>query len=268
MTPDNCPKCGAAVKAEPNAASYTCPYCKHTLQLEVARPAPAPAAQAPQVIVFHHNSNPTPIVYTGGSAFGAYWTFRLIVAAVIIMCSGGGWLVRRFVRGSTGVGLAGDLGGWDGSSPLMCGGNEEIDVSGVTATFSSGSAILAGGNCHVTCRNCTLKAPVGVEAGGNAQVTLMSGTVTGTDAALSAGANATINVLGNATVVGTTRKSGINATITGVTTAQPAAATPPHPAVVAVAATPVTQAPGVKPAVALPPPHGLPGKPVPPPVRH
>ena len=277
MTPDNCPKCGAAVKAEPNAASYTCPYCKHTLQLEVAKPAPPPGygpppaggyGPPPQVIVFHNNSSPTPIVYSGGSGFGAYWTFRLIVAVVVISISGGGWLIRRFVRGSTGVGLAGDLGGWDGTSPLMCGGNDQIDVSGINATFTSGSAILAGGNCHVTCRDCTLKAPVGVEAGGNAQVTIMNGSVPGTDAALSAGGNATINVLGNATVVGTTRKGG-NASVTGVTAAQPAAVAPPHPVAVTIPPA-TTQAPGPKPAVAPPPPHPVPGRPVvpAPPPRH
>jgi hypothetical protein len=126
---------------------------------------------------------------------------------------------------------------WDGSTPLTCGGNDELEVEGVTATFAMGSAIVATGNCHVTCRSCALNAPVAVRADGNGQVTLVNGSVTGADASLAASGNGTINVTGNAQVVGPTRQSG-NGTVNGVAPASasravvPASPQAPHAAAV------------------------------------
>jgi hypothetical protein len=238
MTPSNCPQCGAAIKAEPSATQYTCPYCQHSIQLQAPPPA-APAAATggpPHVIVVHHNDS-SPVIYTGGSAWGTYWTIRLAVFVVVMILSAGGYGFRRWRgRGLVTGPTSGDAF-WDGTSPLTCGGNDSYDISGVNASFTAGSTIIASGNCNVTCRNCTLKAPVAVEADGNGDVKLIGGSVTGTQMALNATGNGTIEVLGNATITGTTHQSA-NGKVTGVapqaaaaapnaaTTTQPVAAHP------------------------------------------
>ncbi len=264
MNPLACPGCGAAVKAPPNTPQYQCPYCQHTIQLEAPKPPPAAAQpQAPHVIVVHHNDS-SPIVYTGGSAFGTYWTIRLALFFVVMVLSAGGWGLRRWRHAM--VDSVGALG-WDGTTPLTCGGNDQIDVSGVTASFSAGSAIIASGNCHVSCTNCTLKAPVAVEADGNGEVKLINGTITGTVTSLNATGNGNIDVLGNATVVGPYHQSA-NGRVTGVTppAAATAAAVAATPAAVAhpVAPPPVAHAPPAPP----PPAHMPPPTPAPTVRRH
>jgi hypothetical protein len=254
MTPLACPGCGAAVTAPPNATQYQCQYCKHTIQLEAPKPAaPPPAAQAPAVIVVHHNHNDaSPVIYSGGSAWGTYWTIRLAIFVIVMICSAGGWGFRRWHGHGVAADLSGASVGWDGTSPLSCGGNDEYDVSGVTASFTAGQAILASGNCHVTCRDCNLKAPVAVEASGNGNVQLINGVITGTTTSLNATGNGTINVLGNAKVNGPFHQSA-NGTVSGVTAPAPAATPPP---VAAAVGQPAAAHPAVLPAVHthLPPP--------------
>jgi DNA-directed RNA polymerase subunit RPC12/RpoP len=251
MSPSNCPQCGAAIKAEPNATQYTCPYCQHSIQMQAPPPPPAAhaAAAAPQVIVVHHNTS-SPVIYTGGGAWGTYWTIRLALFVVVMILSAAGYGVRRW-RGRglvTGPNMGDGL--WDGTSPLTCGGNDSYDVTGINASFTAGSAIIASGNCNVTCRNCTLKAPVAVEADGNGDVKLIGGSVTGTQMACNATANGTIEVLGNATITGATHQSG-NGKVTGVTQQAAAAAAPNAATTQAAAAHPA--APTVQPI--HPPPH-------------
>jgi hypothetical protein len=106
------------------------------------------------------------------------------------------------------------IGAWDGSEPLVCDGNDAIEADGVTATFAHGSAIVARGNCHVTLKNCKLKAVVGVEASGNAHVTVTNGSVQGTAVAVDASGNATVDLLGNVATSGPLRRAN-NAHVTG-----------------------------------------------------
>jgi hypothetical protein len=264
MTPLACPGCGAAVKAPPNAAQYQCPYCQHTMQLEAPKPPPAAApaqGQSPHVIVVHHNQSDygSPVIYTGGGAWGTYWMIRMGIFVVVMICSAGGWGFRRW-RGAHVASDIGDLGagaGWDGTTPLSCGGNDQFDVTGITASFTAGTAISASGNCHVSCTNCSLKAPVAVEASGNGEVKLINGNITGTQSSLNATGNGNIYVLGNASVVGPFHQSG-NGKVTGVT---PPAAPPP----VAAAAQPAAVAHPVAPPVVqhAPPPHMPPPTPAP-----
>jgi hypothetical protein len=161
---------------------------------------------------------------TAAAISTAGWAgFRLVMALipVIIIAMVGGitWFTSRGVGATANLG---GMGGWTGMSPLVCGGNDEINASGV----SSNTGITAGGNCHVTCTGCTISAPVGVSAGGNAQVDLVDCHITGTSGeAIVASGNAQVRMVGSgSTLSGTVVHSG-NATIVAPT--PPAAAVPP-----------------------------------------
>jgi hypothetical protein len=76
---------------------------------------------------------------------------------------------------------------WDGKSPLECGGNDVVAVSGVTATLG-GTASKAGGNCQLTLTDVNITAPIGIEASGNAKVTVSGGSITSSSNSIVAGA--------------------------------------------------------------------------------
>jgi hypothetical protein len=223
------------------------------VQMQAPPPAPPPPpAGMPQVVIVRQ-----PVVYGGTSVWAGYWV-RLAIVFVIVFLSGGGFWFRHWRRS-----MMADMGsaagfGWDGRNPFMCTGNDQIDVSGINASFSAGSAVTVSGNCHMTCRDCTLRAPIAVEVDGNGQVTLVNGTITGTDTSLVASGNGSINVTGNAHVTGPYRQSA-NGKVLGVNLP------PMHPGIVA-----------APPPAAPPPPHVLPPMhpgmvpphPVPPPPHH
>lgn len=102
---------------------------------------------------------------------------------------------------------------WDGKSPLTCGGNDVVKVEGVTAKLA-GTAITAGGNCHLTLVNVNVTAPTGIEAGGLAVVTVQGGSISATTLAVHAGGGAQVKVTGT-TITGKTQAEG-GAKITGI----------------------------------------------------
>ena len=209
---------------------------------EQPRPTFAPAlqvAQPPperQVIVVHHGGGP--------SFFSAYWMIRLGIVALVLLGSGGRWAFHHFGAGST--------GDWSGRQPLVCAGDDQIDAYDVKASFGGGTAILASGNCQVTCRNCSLTAATVVQAEGDAHVTLTGGSISGTQASVVVSGDATVDVAGCG-VTGAARKSG-DGTINGMTVAAPvaAAAAPPLPTAPAAAAV-HAPAPAAHPAAPLAP---------------
>jgi hypothetical protein len=146
----------------------------------------------------------------------------LIVAGIIAFSS-----MRGMAGGAAGLGL----GGWNGTGPLLCGGNDSYVVSDISASQGAGPIITAGGNCRVTCQRCTLKAAAVIAAGGNAQIDLVDTHVEGGDSAIVAGGNAQVRMAGSSTLVGKFVTGG-NASVTvpaGATAAT--AAKPPQPAV-------------------------------------
>jgi hypothetical protein len=193
----SCPHCGMQAQIPDGISPYLCGFCRRSFDVG-AGPA----------VVFR------PVVYGGG--WSTYWTIRLAIFAVLALVSTGGWIYHRM----TGKQIAGvtdmdDDDSWTGASPLVCGGNDQLTLSGVTATFAAGPALTAGGNCKVTCTGCTLRAPFAVQANGNAQVVIVGGVLEG-EVAIAATANATVDVRGDAKVSGALSRSG-SATITGVT---------------------------------------------------
>jgi hypothetical protein len=74
---------------------------------------------------------------------------------------------------------------WDGTTPLMCGGSQEMTFEGVTAKLP-GTAVTAGGSCHLTLKNCDITGATAIDAMGSAIVTIEGGSITGSTAALHA----------------------------------------------------------------------------------
>jgi hypothetical protein len=101
---------------------------------------------------------------------------------------------------------------WDGKSPLVCGGNDEVKIDGVTANLP-GTAITAAGNCKLTLTKVDITAPTGIMAGGNAIVTITGGSITSTDATIQAAGGAKVTLTGTK-MTGKTKALG-GAKITG-----------------------------------------------------
>jgi hypothetical protein len=229
MMVTRCPHCGLQAQVPPGLSTYLCTYCHRSF--DAGAPGPRP------VVVVHHTSG-----------WSMYWTIRLGIFALVALVSLAGWIYHR----ATGKRVAGitddDDDDWNGSAPLVCAGNDEITASDIKATFTSGSAINASGNCKVTCKSCVIRAPQGIQASGNAQVVLVGGSVEG-ETSISASANAKVDVRGDAKVVGSVAKSG-NATITGVAS-PPAASSAPQAAAssahVGAAASPPSHSASAKP---------------------
>jgi hypothetical protein len=221
-------------------------YCRQT-SLQGA-PLPPPPQTGPIYIVHHpgyvddDDHFPQQHYAPRVTVNGMPW-FVWLVIVLVISLGGSGAAFMRCTRGST---LVSSLV-WSGSEPLVCSGNDHIDVSGVTAKFNAGTAIQASANCHVRCTNCTIEAATAIDASGNAEVNIIHGSIKGTPVLAEASNNAHVTIMGNVVAVGSTKQSG-NAKVSAPTAkvaepppATPKAATPPAPA-------PAAPAPVTKPA--------------------
>ncbi len=228
----NCPHCGMQAQIPPGVSPFLCGFCKRSFDVGSG----ASSGGGGHVVVYHSG-------YSSG--YSMYWTIRLAAIAIVALLSAGGWLYHRMtgkqIAGLTDVDDDGD-DAWSGAKPFVCDANDQVTLSGVTATFTAGPAINASGNCQVTCTGCTLRAPIGVQASGNAHVTITGGSLAG-ETAIVASVNATVDVRGDAKVSGTVSKTG-NATVTGI--APPAASSAP-PATVAHASAAPTSHPTTPP---------------------
>ena len=219
MDPMKCPQCGAPAQIAPGQMMYQCPFCKQSFQTGQQPSPPPPQAfpqkqqQIPQIVIIapgghrpQYDSDGDHVANAVSS--GMNWIFRLLIPLIVLIAilgsSGAWWFTRNSGFGSSLV--------WDGKTPFECGGNDDYSVKDVKAEFTAGTAIIANGNCHFTCTNCTIKAPTAIEAGGNAQVTIINGSVEGTETMVEAGGNARVNISGNATASGAV-KSGGNAKV-------------------------------------------------------
>jgi hypothetical protein len=89
-----------------------------------------------------------------------------------------------------------------------CTGNDSFVLKNKVFVVEGGPAIDASGNCHLTCKDCTITGE-GIHAAGNAQVTLEGGAITAAspNAAMDLSGNAKVFAQGTA-VVGEVKKSG------------------------------------------------------------
>jgi hypothetical protein len=85
-------------------------------------------------------------------------------------------------------------GDWDGSTPLICNGNQMVSVSGVHAVFTEGAAITASANCNLTLDSVDITAPTALRTEGNATVTVNAGHLVGGTYALDAAGNSHVTL--------------------------------------------------------------------------
>lgn len=241
MNAVTCPHCGAppppgfVVPAGPTG--YRCAYCNQTSTLPGSAPAASQAPQPPQtgpiyIVNFHGSDDddddddydhyvPPPVVYRPSRTW-------IIWVVLVVLFGGGGTGVWRYRRGSVGQQILSGMSaqGWDGNSPLVCSGNDDIQLSSIDANLSAGTAIQASGNCKVRCTDCTITAPVAIDATGNAEVVIMNGAVKGTTTLANASGNAHVTIAGNVTASGPTTHSGSGSVTAPAQPKEPAAKEP------------------------------------------
>ena len=146
--------------------------------------------------------------------------FSIVFALVAFCLVAGVGVYIFFVAGkavvqseTTGANATGDAA-WNGQTPFMCGGAQNLTISNVTAVLATGPAITAGGACQLTLVNVNITAPVVISAGGAAHVTVQGGVINGSVHSIEAGGGAHVDVVG-ATVVGAVDRGG-GAVVTGV----------------------------------------------------
>lgn len=189
----------------PGQTLYTCPFCKISYQVNAP---PPPMAAPPMPFGFQQPyQQQIPHVVIGqrrgyrSSSSGLVWFSLalpiLIVGFVMMMLYGHGIFA----------------GAWSGKETLECSGNDDMTVSGVTATIEGDTVISATGNCMLHVKQCNLKGATGIEAGGNAHVIVEQGTVEGSESAIDASGNAHVELHGTKVTGPKTR--GGNAKIVG-----------------------------------------------------
>src|SRR5690606_23206894 len=81
------------------------------------------------------------------------------------------------------------VGAWDGTTPLECPINGQIEVNNITTTLE-GTAIHAGVNCRLRIIGSHITADTVVELGPNVELVVEGSTLTGRDRGIQAGPNA------------------------------------------------------------------------------
>lgn len=247
-----CPSCGAppapGFVIPAGRFNYSCPYCRQQ-SVHGEDPQPQPQAQVPAIIIVQGPGSDFESDYNQAAVANAVvrssisWIVWVIIVVVVSVGGAGAAFWRTLGKSTMLSSLV-----WNGTEPLQCGGNDDISVSGVTATFNAGTAIIAGGNCHVKCTDCKITAPTAIEASGNAQVTCINGFVHGTDMLADASGNARVTISGNVDVTGRVHERA-NAKVSAP---QPTAAAAPATTPAAAAAAAPKPTPTAKPATPTP----------------
>ncbi len=128
-----------------------------------------------------------------GGALGTV-VFVIVMAAVMAYSFSG------TVKGMVAVLL------WNGSSTLLCGGNQVMKIDGKKVDMTD-TVIMAGGSCKLDLTNVEFKSKQAISCGGDAKVTITGGTFEGSDEAISAGGAARVTIK-DATIIG--GKEGIS----------------------------------------------------------
>ncbi|MCC7536838.1 MAG: hypothetical protein IT379_11520 [Deltaproteobacteria bacterium] len=148
-----------------------------------------------------------------------WWAIGCVIIGIVLVGALGLgiyiWLeIKKTSSGSTSTDSSeATAATWDGTAPYSCGGNENVRIENVTATFAAGTAISAGGSCQLTLVNVNVTAPTALSAGANARVTVTGGSLTGTEHSVSALGASQVTMSGTR-VTGPTQRLGA-ATITG-----------------------------------------------------
>jgi hypothetical protein len=202
-----CDRCGAylSMPADPNVLQMECPYCKYTQLLpDVAqRRAAMQSAQLMQ-----HGMNLASQAANTSRRIGAVVGIVAAVVPLVIIAIVFSTLYSSGVFGNA------RTASWNGTGPLICSGNDHVEVTGVVANQPGAQVVIASGNCHLELHNVSITAMTPIVASGNAQVTVTGGALIGYGASVMASGNANVIVSG-AAVTGVAYRRG-NATVMGV----------------------------------------------------
>jgi hypothetical protein len=170
-----CSNCGAPLDIEAGQRTAKCRYCKATSRtdaLATVAPTTPPGWRPPPVWVppAHAPAESVPLQYSADAG--------KTVAKIILFTTILGVIPALAFTLSSGTGAASlTAPAWDGSSVLLCSGDDVRSFSNLHAPFVPAAAIVASGNCQVTLTSCDIQAGAPIIASGKARVRLVGGTI-------------------------------------------------------------------------------------------
>jgi hypothetical protein len=139
------------------------------------------------------------------------WIIGAIIIGVLLLTfigiGGYVWYVAKNGGGGTASTASGGKVSWDGKSTFECKGNDEVSLTGVKATVTSGPAIRASANCKLSLTGVNITAPIGIEASASAKVDMTGGSITASTSSVVASNAAEVSLVGTK-VTGKVQKSG------------------------------------------------------------
>ena len=187
-----CGHCGAPLDCEQGDRIVKCSYCAKSNRVGSTRTlhAVTPQAWAPPPTWVDPRTEQVLRASVGATAAAGAGTggcFTAAISSIIVLAVGAGVLVPMLAAGGGVSSVFGPR--WDGSAPLVCGGNDDLEIEGVTANLPGEVAIRATGNCRVELRDCTIEAGNVVVASGNHDVVFHDCTLVASGNGIEAGGN-------------------------------------------------------------------------------
>ena len=171
-----CTNCGAPLDVADNAGSVRCSYCNKANRVRTMRTI---AQERPAEWQPPREWTPPSHLPARGRQLryqrpGRSRTGCLLATAVVVMIAGGAvplWLTGA-VKQPDLPELSVLLGGWDGTEPFACDGNDSVTIEGRTVSFANRTAFTVSGNCELRIVDCDVTAHEGLRADGNRNVTI------------------------------------------------------------------------------------------------
>ena len=203
-----CDRCGAYLEmpADPSIHTIACRYCNYQQLLPDIAQRRA-AVQSAQLM-----KQGMQLATRAADTSRRMGAIAGLIAVALPLLIIGGVFTALYQQGLFGNVLSAS---WNGQGPLVCGANQHMQVSNVTANQPGSQVVIASGNCHLSLTNVNITANTPILAYGNAQVTVVGGSLVSTaGTSIVARDNAAVIVSG-ASVVGSISRAN-NATIAGI----------------------------------------------------
>lgn len=178
-----CDNCGAPLHVEPGAIFVTCRYCSHSNKVAGTRTlmAMTPSDWQPPVQWDVQHRRAIQGATAGAvAATGIAGCVPAVFGVVGVLVAIGGVVFAVLMNAPSSSGFsvpAISAPVWDGTTPFVCSGNDDLRVEGVTANLPGQVAVSVRQNCRLELVDCRITARVGVEAEGNRSVRLTRCTI-------------------------------------------------------------------------------------------
>ncbi|MFW5921293.1 MAG: zinc finger domain-containing protein [Polyangiales bacterium] len=195
-----CRNCGAPLDVPSGARNAKCGYCgapnrvRQMRTLSQERPpdwqpppvwTPPPQATAQSVPLNYSQTQ------TSGNKAGC--VIGIAVAAMSLI-----GVVPALL--ATGALSKIGIGGWDGTEPFRCGGNDSVTIEDVNADLGDLTAITVGGNCELRIVGSEIRAWQGIDAGGNRSVIIENSKIFAKGTGIAADGNKRIELVNSEVV--------------------------------------------------------------------